>query len=59
VKSAEVILEGTVNDRRSKHRAEDIAESVSGVKDVTNHLRARNHSATGVGDRSRQDAGIL
>jgi osmotically-inducible protein OsmY len=55
VKSAEVILEGTVNDRRSKHRAEDIAESVSGVKDVTNHLRARKGFLQELGDKISGD----
>ena len=55
VKSAEVILEGTVNDRRSKHRAEDVAESVSGVKDVTNHLRARKGFLQELGDKISGD----
>jgi hypothetical protein len=56
VKNAEVILEGAVLDRRSKHRAEDIAESVSGVKDVTNHLRARKGFLQELGDKlSGQD----
>jgi BON domain-containing protein len=55
VKSAEVILEGTVNDRRSKHRAEDIAESVSGVKEVTNHLRARKGFFQELGDKISGD----
>jgi hypothetical protein len=35
----EVTLEGTVEDRRSKRLAEDLAESVRGVTDVHNHLR--------------------
>ena len=39
VKSGEVLLEGFVADRRSKHRAEGIAESVNGVREVVNHLR--------------------
>jgi osmotically-inducible protein OsmY len=55
VKNAEVILEGTVNDRRSKHRAEDVAESVSGVKDVTNHLRARKGLLQELGDKITGD----
>lgn len=55
VKNAEVILEGTVNDRRSKHRAEDVAESVSGVKDVTNHLRARKGLLQELGDKISGD----
>jgi osmotically-inducible protein OsmY len=55
VKNAEVILEGSVNDRRSKHRAEDVAESVSGVKDVTNHLRARKGLLQELGDKISGD----
>jgi osmotically-inducible protein OsmY len=35
----EVILEGTVEDRRAKKLAEDTAESVHGVRDVQNRLR--------------------
>lgn len=41
VQAGEVILTGTVDDRQSKHRAEDIAESVSGVKDVQNQIRVK------------------
>jgi hypothetical protein len=55
VKNAEVTLEGSVNDRRSKHRAEDIAESVSGVKDVSNHLRARKGLFQELGDKISGD----
>ncbi|HMJ10772.1 MAG TPA: BON domain-containing protein [Polyangiaceae bacterium] len=39
VESGEVTLSGTVETRRMKHSAEDIADSVSGVQDVHNHLR--------------------
>jgi BON domain len=35
----EVILEGTIEDRRMKRLAEDVAESVRGVADVHNRLR--------------------
>jgi hypothetical protein len=35
-----VTLEGSVPDRQSKHRAEDIAASVQGVREVHNRLRA-------------------
>ena len=38
----EVILEGTVDDRRAKRMAEDAADSVSGVRDVQNRLRIRD-----------------
>jgi hypothetical protein len=34
-----VTLNGTVTSREQKRRAEDVAERVSGVKDVTNQLR--------------------
>ena len=34
-----VTLSGTIDDRGSKRRAEDIAESVGGVRDVQNQLR--------------------
>ena len=41
VENSEVILTGTVPDRSSKRRAEDIAELVSGVKNVENRLRVK------------------
>ena len=39
IKNSEVTLNGTVNNRNDKRRAEDIAESVSGVTHVQNNLR--------------------
>ena len=39
VSDGEVTLTGNVNDRDSKRLAEDIAENVQGVKDVTNQIR--------------------
>jgi len=39
VKDGEVMLSGTVLDRTDKRLAEDLAESVSGVKNVQNNLR--------------------
>jgi osmotically-inducible protein OsmY len=55
VENGEVTLDGTVDDRRAKRRAEDIAEAISGVTHVQNNLRARRpggmlgggHTATG------------
>jgi osmotically-inducible protein OsmY len=41
VRSGEVTLKGSVSDRQAKRRAEDIAESCSGVKEVQNQLRVR------------------
>jgi hypothetical protein len=39
VKDGEVTLQGTVQDRRTKRRAEDTAASVAAVSDVHNLLR--------------------
>lgn len=41
VKDREITLDGTVDSRRAKRRAEDCAESVSGVTHVQNNLRVR------------------
>ena len=42
--NGEVTLTGTVQTRSDKRRAEDIAESVSGVSNVENRLRVRESS---------------
>src|SRR5437868_14493003 len=39
VEQGVVLLAGSVDDRRTKRRAEDVAESVRGVKDIQNQLR--------------------
>jgi sporulation protein YlmC with PRC-barrel domain len=39
VSNCEVVLTGTVNSRRDKRLAEDIAENVSGVQNIENRLR--------------------
>jgi len=44
VSNAEVTLTGTVQTRSDKRRAEDIAESVSGVSNVENRLRVKESS---------------
>jgi osmotically-inducible protein OsmY len=41
VKNGEVTLSGTVRDRATKWRAEDLAESCSGITTVHNNLRTR------------------
>lgn len=41
VTSCDVTLTGTVDSRQAKRRAEDCAESVSGVKNVQNNLRVQ------------------
>jgi len=54
VTNTEVTLTGTVNSREDKRRAEDIAESVSGVTNVENRLRVKqgrygDYSSTSTG----------
>lgn len=57
-----VTLKGTVEDRRQKRLAEDIADGVSGVQDVQNQLSVRNRnrdqmysqSGSGMGMSNRQ-----
>ncbi len=44
VKGAEVTLSGTVDSRRAKRRAEDLADDVSGVKHVQNDLRVADRT---------------
>ncbi|WP_413577706.1 BON domain-containing protein [Bdellovibrio sp. HCB290] len=44
VKSGEVTLSGTVPQRRMKHLAEDLAERISSVRDVTNNIRVQRES---------------
>ncbi|HMJ71538.1 MAG TPA: BON domain-containing protein [Cyclobacteriaceae bacterium] len=44
VESGEVTLTGTVPDRFEKRRAEDIADLVSGVKNVENRIRVKKMS---------------
>jgi osmotically-inducible protein OsmY len=51
VKAGEVVLEGSVSDRRARRRAEDIADAVAGVKDVRNALRVQKGFLEEVGDR--------
>jgi osmotically-inducible protein OsmY len=44
VKGSEVTLTGMVDSRYSKHRAEDLAEDVTGVTDVQNNLRVNENA---------------
>ena len=39
VQNGEVVLRGTVDERHTKHLAEDLASRVFGVKDVRNEIR--------------------
>jgi len=45
VESGVVTLQGQVPERQMKHRAEDCAEHISGVKDVENRLRVTRSDA--------------
>jgi hypothetical protein len=47
VSEGEVTLEGMVHSRREKRLAEDIAESVSGVRDIQNRLRVATQAQGG------------
>lgn len=42
VTNGEVTLTGTVDERLSKRMAEEVAENISGVKDVHNQVRVKN-----------------
>jgi osmotically-inducible protein OsmY len=42
VHDGEVTLTGMVESRFAKHQAEDVADSVSGVRHVQNNLRVRS-----------------
>jgi osmotically-inducible protein OsmY len=46
VKDGDVTLTGTVDSRETKHRAEDCAEQVTGVKDVSNNLKIKRSTET-------------
>ena len=52
VNDGEVVLSGKVINRYAKRMAEDIAENISGVKNVENRLRAGNRASwiAGAGD---------
>ena len=45
VNNGDVTLTGTVDHRSTKRRAEDLAESVSGVQNVENRIRVGSHQA--------------
>ena len=48
-KDGEVTLEGTVNSRDAKRRAEDVADSVTGVRHVQNNLRVQENASNRYG----------
>jgi len=45
VTNGEVVLTGSVDDRRAKRHAEDLAEAISGVKNVENRIRVGNENS--------------
>ncbi len=57
VNKGEVTLSGHIPHRAAKRRAEDIAESVSGVTHVQNNLRVRQPTATTTGAGASAMAG--
>jgi hypothetical protein len=46
VEQGEVTLVGTVRDRNSSRRIEDIIDHIAGVKDVHNQIKVQRHEAT-------------
>jgi osmotically-inducible protein OsmY len=46
VSNGELTLDGTVDSRQAKRRAEDAVEHIPGVKHVQNNLRVQEHSAS-------------
>ncbi len=42
VQQGEVTLKGSVENRRAKRMAEELADTVSGIRDIHNELRIRN-----------------
>jgi osmotically-inducible protein OsmY len=55
VQNGELTLKGSVSDREAKRRAEDIAESCSGVKQVQNQLRIKREDESE--SESKRDKG--
>lgn len=57
VSECEVTLSGTVSDRSDKFRAEQIAESVFGVKDVNNQIKVKKDGGMGRSSSSDEESG--
>lgn len=56
VSGGTVTLEGTVDERWMKHRAEDLADACSGVRNVENRIRVRSRYASqGAGTEDSTD----
>ncbi|MBV8851610.1 MAG: BON domain-containing protein [Methylobacteriaceae bacterium] len=57
VSGTEVTLSGTVTNREQRRRAEDIAESISGVSHVQNNLRVKNQEQSWSGSTTDRTQG--
>jgi len=57
VQNGEVTLRGTVDRREAKRLAEDIAESVFGVKDVNNQIKVKQRSEWEEGKQENEPSG--
>ncbi len=55
VKNGDVVLSGTVSSREEKRMAEDLAESISGVKNVENHLRVLSSGSNWTDDTNAEN----
>lgn len=55
VQGGEVILTGSVQDRRDKRLAEDIVEQCSGVRDVRNEIRVQPSTTFGQSGQHQKD----
>ena len=53
-----IVLEGRVPTRWMKHRAEDIADAVAGVKDVDNRIRVAAEEPASMGDYDTRRDGM-
>ncbi|MGN6499292.1 MAG: BON domain-containing protein [Tsuneonella sp.] len=56
VKDGEITLDGTVDNRSAKRRAEDCVDSISGVKHVQNNLRVQDSTTANYGGTSTSDS---
>ena len=54
VQNGEVTLSGSISSRRAKRMVEDVAEDVSGVKDVHNQLRVKQSGDHGSSSQERE-----
>ena len=52
-----ITLEGTVSERWMKHRAEDLADASSGVKQVDNRIQVQSSSSRMGSERSSENTG--